>query len=164
MKFLAPILFLALTTFAADALTPKSAFEKLKSLAGEWEVANATGDHAGHTAVSYKVTAAGSAILETLFGGSDHEMLTLYYIDGDSLALTHYCMLQNRPHMLAEKQESADKLIFKCKPGDKIESEDHMHQLTINFTDADHIKTEWLRFKNGKQDSAHTFDLIRKKK
>src|SRR5438309_5279140 len=62
-------------------------FEKIKALAGEWE-AKGTGEHSG--TVSYKVTAGGSAVLETLFGGSDHEMVTLYYLEGGDLAMTHY--------------------------------------------------------------------------
>jgi len=140
-------------------------FEKIKALAGEWEVTpiDAKGEmHGG--AVSYKVTAGGSAVLETLFAGTPHEMLTTYYLDGEDLALTHYCMLHNRPHMRAERQASQDKLVFKCKEGDKIESEDHMHQVTFTFIDGDHFKTEWVMYKGGKQDSAHSFDLKRKQK
>src|SRR5262249_18390257 len=114
--------------------------------------------------VSYKVTAGGSAVLETLFGGTPHEMLTTYYLDGDDLALTHYCMLHNRPHMCAERQANQDKLIFKCKEGAKIGSEDHMHQVTFTFIDANHFKTEWVMYKGGKPDSAHSFDLKRKQK
>ena len=92
----------------ADKAAPKNAgFEKIKSLAGEWQVAHAPGEHGEHGehagTVSYKVTAGGSAVLETLFAGTDHEMVTLFYMDGDDLTLTHYCMLQNRPLMRAER-------------------------------------------------------------
>src|SRR5690242_16920885 len=99
---------LAIVTFAGaeakqagDADWAHKGFEKIKALSGEWEVAAGPGSHdhgpmAG--TVSYKLTAGGSAVLETLFGGSEHEMVTLYYVDGDTLAMTHYCMLGNRPH------------------------------------------------------------------
>ncbi|HEV3142344.1 MAG TPA: hypothetical protein VGZ47_00505 [Gemmataceae bacterium] len=150
----------------ATKATPKNAgFEKIKALAGEWEVTPAAGKAEVHDgSITYKVTAGGSAVLETLFPGTPHEMVTTYYLDGDDLALTHYCMLHNRPHMRAEAQAGADKLIFKCKEGDKIEKEDHMGQVTFTFIDADHFKTEWVMFKGGKVAETASFDLKRKQK
>jgi hypothetical protein len=165
---------LAIVTFAgAEAKQADNAdaahrgFEKIKALSGDWEVSAVPGDHdhgpmAG--SVSYKLTAGGSAVLETLFGGSEHEMVTLYYVDGDTLALTHYCMLGNRPHMVAQPQSSPDKITFKCADGDKIESEDHMHQATFTFVDPDHLKTEWVLYKGGKPAGTHAFELTRKAK
>src|SRR2546422_6220871 len=123
-----------------------SGFERIKALSGVWDVTGGE-EHGGPGgAVTYRVTAGGSAVLETLFGGTPHEMVTLYYMEGDDLAMTHYCMLQNRPHMRAERGSGADKIVFKCEGGDnaKIEAEDHMHQATFKFVDADHVKTEWV--------------------
>ena len=141
-------------------------FEKIKALSGEWEVKHEGGDHADHGGtVTYKVTAGGSAVLETLFGGTEHEMVTMYYMEGDNLALTHYCMLHNRPHMRAEKQSNPDKIVFECRDEDdsKIEEEDHMHKATFTFVDPDHLNTEWVLYKEGKPDSTHSFELVRKK-
>jgi hypothetical protein len=139
-------------------------FEKIKALSGEWQVTGGPGGHGG--TVSYKVTAGGSAVLETLFGGTDHEMVTLYYMEGDNLALTHYCMLHNRPHMRAAGPSSPDKIVFKFQDdtNGKLEAEDHMHQATFTFVDPDHLKTEWVLYKGGKPDSTHSFDLTRKSK
>jgi hypothetical protein len=39
-----------------------------------------------------------------------------------------------------------------------------MHQATFTFVDPDHLKTEWILYKDGKRDSAHSFELARKKK
>jgi hypothetical protein len=143
-----------------------AAFDKIKALAGDWEITGAQEQGLHKGTVTYKVTAGGSAVLETLFGGTDHEMVTLYYMEGDKLALTHYCMLHNRPHMRAEKQSSPEKIVFKCPEGEnaKLDAEDHMHQATFTFVDADHLKTEWVLYKGGKPDSAHSFELTRKKK
>jgi len=76
---------------AAKTKSPaNTGFERIKALSGEWEASQAPGDHGHHGGtVTYKVTAGGSAVLETLFGGTDHEMVTLYYMEGDDLALTH---------------------------------------------------------------------------
>ncbi len=144
-----------------------AAFERIKALRGEWEVTRGPDEHGAHGGtVTYKVTAGGSAVLETLFGGTQHEMVTLYYLEGKDLALTHYCMLQNRPHMRAEPRSSPDKIVFKCLEGENAEiaAEDHMHQATFTFVDADHMKTEWVLYKGGKPDSTHSFELARKKK
>ncbi len=163
---MAPAAAPAAEKHAGHAAAKDAGFEKIKSLNGVWEVAGGSAEHGtpGGT-VSYKVTAGGSAVLETLFGGTGHEMLTLYYVDGDGLALTHYCMLGNRPQMRVQPGSSADKLVFKCPEGrnQSIESEDHMHQVTFTFIDPSHLKTEWVLYKGGKPDSTHSFDLVRKK-
>lgn len=141
-------------------------FDKIKSMNGEWEVTKGPGDHGDHKGVvTYKVTAGGSAVLETVFGGTDHEMVTLYYMDDGKLSLTHYCMLQNRPLMRVDPQSTLEKLVFKCqeKENPKLDAEDHMHEATINFIDGDHVKTDWVLYKGGKADSTHGFELARKK-
>jgi hypothetical protein len=152
----------------AEKTGPKnSAFEKIKALAGDWEAVAADKEHGhGGGVVNYKVTAGGSTVLETLFGGTDHEMITMYYMDGDTLTLTHYCILQNRPLMRAERQLKPDQLVFKCQDVDnaKIADQDHMHQATFTFVDGDHLKTEWVLYKGGKPDGIHGFELVRKKK
>jgi hypothetical protein len=151
---------------AGQASAKDAGFEKLKGLSGKWKVSEDTGEHGMHGGtVSYKVTAGGSAVLETLFGGTEHEMVTMYFVDKDGLALTHYCILGNRPQMRAEPITSADKIVFKCRKGDNsaIEFEDHMHQVTFTFVDPNHLNTEWVLYKDGKPDSTHAFRLVRMK-
>jgi hypothetical protein len=150
---------------AAEKKSPaETAFDRIKALAGEWTVAGAPEGHDEHGgSVTYKVTAGGNAVMEMVFGGSSHEMVTLYYVDGEDLMLTHYCVLHNRPTMRAEKSEKLDKIAFSCSKGDKIEAEDHMHAVTYTFPDADHLKADWVLYKGGKADSTHSFELVRKK-
>ena len=151
---------------AAKKPSQASPFDRIKALSGEWEVKHEGGDHGDHGGtVTYRVTAGGSAVLETLFGGTEHEMVTMYYMEGKDLALTHYCMLHNRPHMRAEKQSNPDKIVFECREEDnaQIEKEDHMHKATFTFVDDDHLKTAWVLYKEGKADSTHSFELVRKK-
>ncbi len=151
----------------AKAATKQSSFDRIKSLGGEWEVTRGPGGHGQHGAtVQYKVTAAGSAVQETLFGGTDHEMITLFYVEDGKLALTHYCMLQNRPLMREEKTSNPAQIVLVCPKTEnaKIETEDHMHQVTYTFIDADHVKADWVLYKGGKSDSTHSFELARKKK
>src|SRR5438045_2893874 len=75
------------------APAPHPGLERLKKLAGEWVVADAQGQPTDKLISVFKVTAAGSAVQETIFPGSNHEMVTLYHRDGADLVLTHYCAL-----------------------------------------------------------------------
>src|SRR5262245_56809684 len=72
-----------------------AAFDKFKQLEGEWvgkEVSGAKGIE-GDVHIKYKLTAGGSAVVETIMPGSEHEMVTVIHPDGNNLVLTHYCML-----------------------------------------------------------------------
>jgi hypothetical protein len=116
--------------------------------------------------VTYKVTSGGSAVVETLGPGSEHEMVTVFCQDGDDLVLTHYCALGNQPRMKAEKSDGTKKIAFKFTGAGNLKSAQdmHMHDLTIEFLSDDHIKTAWTMYKDGKADSTSIFDLKRKKK
>jgi hypothetical protein len=161
-----------MATFADDKADEKkdsksASFDKIKTLNGEWEVKPGKDDHAHHSGtIVYKLTAAGSTLLETSFGGTDHEMVTTYYVDGGKLALTHYCMLQNRPLMREKKSDDPKKIVLACMPEDnaKIADEMHMHQVTYTFVDDDHVNAEWVMYNKGKPEGTpHTMELIRKK-
>lgn len=158
-------------------------FERLKALSGEWVEAEApaaeTGEKteksekaekadqkaAAQPAVVYKVVAAGSVVQETLLPGTPHEMVTMYYMDGPDLVLTHYCAAHNQPHMKAEKSADDSKLVFKFAGGSNIDpaKDGHMHDLTMTFIDANHIRSEWTYYADGKKGDTKTFELTRKK-
>lgn len=140
-------------------------FEKMKKLAGEW-----LSDEKGETAAApqhvcgYKVTSAGSAVQETLFPGQPHEMITMYYMDGPDLVLTHYCALGNQPRMKAAPLTAPDKLEFKFAGGSNINpgKDAHMHELTLTFVDADHLRATWTSYADGQPSGVKTFELKRK--
>jgi hypothetical protein len=141
-----------------------AAFEKMKSLAGEWTAVRAE-SKAAMGPVTYKVSAGGTVLLETLFVGTDHEMLSVYYADAGELAMTHYCILHNRPNMRARASSDPKKIVLECAAGSglRCDVETHMHQATITFVDDDHVKTEWTLYEKGKATGTHGFDLERKK-
>jgi len=87
---------------AAPAEPPSPAFERLKSLAGEWTgTAGGSGDMKNMpTRASIRVVSAGSAVMLTTDPGGPHEMVTLIHRDdGGVLVATHYCAAQNQPRM-----------------------------------------------------------------
>jgi hypothetical protein len=156
------------TAVPATQRSDAAAFERLKSLVGDWTAKTEHGEHTGDAAVNYRLTAGGSVLMETLFAGTPNEMVTMYYLDGGKLVLTHYCMLHNQPHMTLEAASTADVLRFTCDAssgGDNLESEHamHMHRGVLTFVDAGHIQTAWTMWVDGKADHEAHFDLRRVK-
>jgi hypothetical protein len=105
MRTLMPTLIICLLAPAAVVLAqdnpPKStsaqsdakkAFEKLKSLAGSWQ--GKIGDLS--TQVTIRVTSHGSAIMHDAFMASTNK-ITMIYLEGDRLLMTHYGGEGNRP-------------------------------------------------------------------
>ena len=138
-------------------------FERMKQLVGAWEGTSDMGKEGGKVRVEYRLTAGGSALIETLFPGSSEEMVSVYHDRKGKLAMTHYCMLRNQPRMtLAKADPQSIELVF-AKKGNDIDpaGEKHMHAVRIAFIDADHITQKWTMFENGKDSGAVTLKLTR---
>lgn len=149
-----------------DFKKAEAAFARLKQLAGEWQPANPPDEASrGKTVLRYRVTAGGSALVETVFPDQPHEMITVYHLDGDRLVLTHYCHCGNQPRMRARLGDRLDELVFEFDGGGNLNpaKDTHMHNYRVRFVDADHLHGEWELYIDGKSDSKHTFDLVRKK-
>src|SRR5262249_17717977 len=116
----------AIPTRAGDKTAPSNAqrFETLKKLAGAWVEVGQDGKATDKVVSSIRVTAAGSAIEERLFPGSDHEMVTLYHLDGDDLVLTHYCSLGNQPRLRAEPGKDVNTIVFTFVSATNLKSKD----------------------------------------
>jgi hypothetical protein len=141
--------------------------EKLKKLTGEWVAADADGKATERLVSVFKVTAGGSAVQETIFPGTGHEMMTLYHLDGPNLVLTHYCSAGNQPHMKADPKAPANQLKFVFSGGTNFDParDMHIHEGSIVFLDDDRIEWSWVGYKDGKPQAAHTvaLKLVRKK-
>jgi len=144
------------------------AFERLRGLAGEWTgKAYHTGgaEQKGEdTRVVYQVVGAGSVVMETLFPGTPHEMVTMYHMDGKELILTHYCAAGNQPTLRAAPMTDAKTLSFDFVRGTNMKPSDmHMHSVTFTFADDDHLKSVWTSQADGKPGDRAVFELARKK-
>lgn len=149
---------------AAAKPAAASRLDVIKKLAGDWVEVGPDGKPTSKVISTYRLTAGGSAVQETLFAGSPHEMITLYHMDGDDLVLTHYCVTGNQPRMKAERQTDRSRLVFRCAGGTNMRSEndEHMHRATIVWKDDDRIHSEWEEVKDGKNVMTASFDLARK--
>lgn len=140
------------------------ALEIMKGLAGEWQGTVSEQGKPGVTVV-YRVTSAGHAVLETLFPGTDHEMVTVYYLDDGKLVLTHYCAMANQPRMALQKDSTPQDLIFEFVGGANINprKDSHMHAARIHLENADAIIAEWTGYKDGKPTDVKKLQLARKR-
>jgi hypothetical protein len=139
--------------------------DRFKQLAGEWVGKGKHGDMEHEARIVYKVTAGGSAVVETIDPGGDHEMVTVIHADGDALLLTHYCMLGNQPHMKAMPKAGDSKVAFEFVKATNLKSEKDMYMRSVTFTfvDKDNLRTEWTNYMGGKEAGKMVFDLKRKK-
>jgi len=158
------VLLFAAASHGAATAAGQAGLDRLKELAGDWTVTGGPEGVEG-SIVSYRVTGGGSTVVETMFGGTDHEMITVYHLDGDDLVLTHYCAAGNQPRMKAARSDDADRLEFRFDGGTNVHPKKgfHMHNATITFKGPDAVRAEWEAFKDGATDHVGTFDLSRRK-
>src|SRR5206468_10874715 len=114
--------------------------------------------------ITYKVTAAGSTLMETFFPGSHHEMVSMYHLDGDDLVLTHYCAAGNQPRMKLDRQASTtDKYLFAFDGGTSFDpaKDLHIHSGEIKFLEGGKIEATWDANVKGKKAMSSTFSMSR---
>jgi len=151
---------------AGTGVAPAIAFERLKSLAGTWE--GSAGEAGGPPSrVEYRITAAGSTVLEIMFPGTEHEMVNAFYLDGNQLVLTHYCAAGNQPRMALDATASTpEHLRFTFTGGSNLDpSKDmHIHSGEILFRDNGGITEDWHAYQNGEQAATNRLVLERSDK
>ncbi len=154
----------AWATDAPNAIDSAAAFAQLKSLAGDWE-SKAPDGKKSHA--RYEVISGDSAVVERFESdatGPANAMVTVYYLDGNRLRLTHYCMAHNQPHMQAEsfnKSTGELRFAFVDATGLSGPGAGHMRDATFRFIDADHFTTDWQFFEDGKSKMTESMQYTR---
>lgn len=138
---------------SASSATPADsaaarAFERFKALEGEWQGTTSRGDS---IALSYQVVAEGTAVLEREQIGDEHEMLTLYHLDGERLMLTHYCATGNQPRMAAEVPANDGAIRFELVDVTGLATPEagHMHRAVFELSARDRLQSAWTWRENG---------------
>jgi hypothetical protein len=134
----------------------KTAFARLKTLAGTWNNIESTSKdhHEGDSKVIYRLTGAGSALVETDFPDSNHEMVSVYHLDGDDLRMTHYCAVGNQPRLKLDRTNSTpDKLVFVFDGGTNLDpaKDLHIHGMTMTFEKDGKVTSAWEANAGGKK-------------
>jgi calcineurin-like phosphoesterase family protein len=152
------LLFLlgAVTLSAAD-IDAKAAFERLKTLAGEYQANKST--------ITYELVGNGTVVLERETIENMSPMVTMYHLDGDRLILTHYCHAGNQPRMQARRFDAkTGEIRFEYLDGTNMKPADgHMHNATIRIEDPKTVVADWEFFNNGKLATTETFRYIKVK-
>lgn len=127
-------------------------FDQFKSLVGTWEgtVTHGSADPAPAT-VTYKLTAGGTALVETIFVGTPMEMVSVYFLDGDTLKMTHYCIAQNQPTMTASPGNHPNTIVLNFDSATNMPDPGamHMHEATFEFLGPDHHRSTWQGYVGG---------------
>jgi hypothetical protein len=131
-----------------------AAFEQMKALVGDWQTDSAA---AGRATLHIELTSGGTALLEKFSmvdDGKPGEMTTLYYVDGDQLKLTHYCMAGNQPTMAGTYDAATKTIKFDSVSISNLKTPDtgYMHHALYSFINNDRFQTKWT-FRKDQKDS-----------
>jgi hypothetical protein len=147
---------------AAAQATP--AFAKFQALQGDWIAAeDGPMTQKGDLVARYALTAGGSAVVETLFPGTEHEMVTIYSAEGADVVLSHFCLNANAPRMRA-KAPTGERFDFAYDGGSNIAPADtkHMHSAWIEFVGKNELKSQWTELDHGQTAMVVTMHTVRK--
>ena len=169
LRIMLSLVLMSLSTAAFAQSDAKQSFTKLKALAGTWEGKVATVPPSPEIEgkpmqVTLRVTSMGNALMHEMTGGGrPDDPITMFYLDGDRLLLTHYCDAGNRPRMEAKASPDGKTVEFEFLDVAGSTQYGHMHHAVITFVDATHHTEDWtFTLKGDKHVNAH-FDLQRTK-
>jgi len=138
-------------------------FSELKMLEGNWMGTHKTEKGEEEVPVNFALSSGGSILVEKMFAGEKKEMMSVYHPAGETVLMTHYCMLGNQPRMRLSKQ-SGKVFQFKFQDASNIGKKDpHMHELKVTLEDDRHFSQEWSFYENGKLANTEVFHFVRKK-
>ena len=142
---------------AADRL-----LAQLEALEGDWVEVGEDGRAGDEVVLTYRVVAGGHAVMSTEFPGTEHEMITVYHREGEGVAMTHYCALGNRPHMVA-RSFAGGKAEFECAKGSELDAQSakHVHHGTFVFHGKDEFESAWVLHDGGEPVWTAQFHVVR---
>ena len=113
----------------------QKAFETMKTLAGSWQGTIMSIS----TQVTIRVTSSGNAILiEATGSGRRDNPITMVYLDGDRLLLTHYCDAGNRPRMVGKISLDGKTVEFQFLDVSGSTERGMMNHMVFTVIDANH--------------------------
>lgn len=157
---------------AAQSAAPTDAqksFDTMKTLAGTWSGQVKTlplhPDIDGKTMqASLRVTSMGNAIVHEMTGeGRADHPVTMLYLDGDQLELTHYCDAGNRPRMVGKESADGKTIDFTFLDVSGSTAYGHMQHATFTVIDDNHHIEDWTYLEPGDKPVRAHMELTRTK-
>jgi hypothetical protein len=147
----------------AREIVDSAEFARLRSLAGTWLLVDESGQPTRNVGSVFKVVAQGHSIQETMFPGTEEEMVNMYYRDGAATEMVHYCASGNQPRVSIRATGDPNVLSLEFVDVSNLESADaeHMHAGRYILEGSDRLRTEWVSWKAGKAAGTTEFRLVR---
>lgn len=146
----------------ADRSNALAAFERFKGLEGKWQGRSTKG---WTERITFQTIAAGSCVLESSFDAHPNEkMVTMYYVDGPRLMLTHFCVAKNQPRLVATAfADDGAKIEFTFLDATGLPSRNtgHMDKVVFRFVDGEHITSRWTWYQDGREQWLEEIELTR---
>lgn len=171
---LSVVVLMVFSTAASAQSDAQKSFDTLKTLAGSWQarvtLAPPQPEMSDGTLmqISLHVTSRGNALVHEMKAAGkpddpsryDHP-LTMLYLDGDRLYLTHYCDAGNRPRMVAKTSPDGKTVEFDFVDVAGGTEYGHMHHAVFTLVDANHHLEDWTYMTPGDKPIHAHFDLQR---
>ena len=171
------LVLIALSTVALAQSDGQKSFDKMKTLAGDWEGAVTItppmpemGNSGDKVHVSLRITSRGNAIVHEMQAPGtpldstkyDHPV-TMFYLDSDHLTLLHYCDAGNRPRMIAKPLQDGKTMDFDFADVTGNLQNGHMQHSTFTVIDENHHAEDWTFLMPGDKLMRAHMDLTRTK-
>jgi len=172
LRFTLPVALISLCAVALAQSDAQKSFDQLKTIAGIWQgqVAVDQPEMGNGTLmeVSLRVTSRGNAIVHEMkaLGTPDDPAhydhpVTMLYLDGDRLLLTHYCDAGNRPRMAARTSSDGKTIEFDFLDVAGSTAPGHMQHAVFTIIDANHHMEDWTYMMPGDKPMHAHIDLKR---
>jgi hypothetical protein len=169
LRFTLCAILISLSAGAFAQSDAQKSFEQLKTLAGDWQ-GQVTTDPQQPTMdgklmhVSLRSTSMGNALIHEMTAtGRPDDPITMLYLDGDRLLLTHYCDAGNRPRMVGKIAADGKTVEFDFLDVAGSTQYGHMHHAVFTSIDANHHTEDWIYMEPGDKPVHAHFDLQRAK-
>jgi hypothetical protein len=163
---------------ASDNPAPTEAqksFTLMKALAGTWEGRGTTNppipDMPETMQVTFRITSSGHALMHEMTGKDKakpavktedkDDPVTMFYVDGDRLILTHYCDAGNRPRMTARLSPDGKTIEFEFLDLAGSNAPGHMAHAAFTIIDTNHHTEDWVYMMPGDKPMRAHMDLQR---
>ena len=176
LRMLLPVMLLSLSTVTFAQSNAQKSFDALKPLAGSWEgpvtvdPAQPEMNDGKPIHVSLRLTSRGHALVHEMQEAGtpldaaqyDHPV-TMLYVDGDRLLLTHYCDAGNRPRLTGKVSADGKRVEFDFLDLSGGNEYGHMYHAVFTIIDANHHIEDWTYMAPGDKPVRAHMDLQRTK-
>jgi hypothetical protein len=161
LNAMAVVSLLVTSTAVLAQSSAQKTLDRFKSMVGTWQGKSPSG---GTSEATYRLAAGGTTVMADMHM-ADEDMVSMYYVDGDQLLMTHFCPSNNQPRMKAVISPDLNTVTFDFLDATNLPGPQagHMHRAVFLFSaDPGHYSEEWTWKQEGKDHKMY-FEMERKK-